>query len=84
MVAYSKTVDMLLPVEKRTIIHKLIIKLRPMMKREFFSLVFLIAAILGGYAWVLSLTTLGLSLTLIHQIDDLLKLKRLKQANSST
>jgi len=84
MVAYSKTVDMLLPVEKRTIIHKLIIKLRPMMKREFFSLVFLIAAILGGYAWVLSLTTLGLGLTLIHQIDDLLKLKRLKQANSPT
>jgi hypothetical protein len=54
-----------------------------MMKREFFSLVFLIAAILGGYPWVLCLTTLGLSLALIHQIDDLLKLKRLRQAGSS-
>jgi hypothetical protein len=84
MVAYSKTVDMLVPVEKRTLIHKLIIKLRPMMKREFFSLVFLVAAIFGGYTWVLCLTTLGLSLTLIHQIDDLFKLKRLKQADSPT
>lgn len=82
MVAYSRTVDMLVPVEKRTLIHKLIIKLRPMMKREFFSLVFLLAAIFGGYTWVLCLTTLGLSLTLIHQIDDLFKLKRLKQAGS--
>jgi CDP-L-myo-inositol myo-inositolphosphotransferase len=81
MVAYSKTVDTLVPIEGRTFIHKLIIKLRPMMKREFFSLVFLIAAILGGYTWVLCLTTLGLSLTLIHQIDDLFKLKRLKQVN---
>ncbi len=36
MVAYSKTVDVLLPVEKRTNINKLIIKLRPMMQ-EFFT-----------------------------------------------
>jgi phosphatidylglycerophosphate synthase len=83
MVAYSKTVDELIPVKRRTIFHKLIIRLRPMMKREFFSIVFLIAAIFGGYLWVLSLTTLGLSLTLIHQIDDLIKLKRLKPASNS-
>ncbi|MER3445983.1 MAG: hypothetical protein C4291_03730 [Candidatus Dadabacteria bacterium] len=76
MVAYPKTIDKLVPVEKRTIFHKLIIKLRPMMTRAFFSPVFLLAAIMGGYPWVLSLTTLGLGLALIHQIDDLIKLKK--------
>lgn len=80
MVAYPKTIDKLFPVENRTIAHKLIIKMRPMMTRAFFSPVFLLAAVLGGYPWVLSLTTLGLSLVLIHQIDDLTKLKRSKQA----
>lgn len=80
MVAYPKTIDKLVPVEERTIVHKLIIKLRPMMTRAFFSPVFLIAAILGGYPWVLSLTTLGLSLALAHQIDDLIKLQRSKPA----
>lgn len=80
MVAYPKNIDKLIPVEERTIVHKLIIKLRPMMTRAFFSPVFLIAAILGGYPWVLSLTTLGLSLALAHQIDDLIKLQRSKPA----
>jgi phosphatidylglycerophosphate synthase len=80
MVAYTKTIDKLFSVDKRTIVHKLIIKLRPMMTRAFFSPVFLVAAVLGGYPWVLSLTTLGLSLSLIHQIDDLIKLKNQKQA----
>lgn len=83
MVAYPKTIDRLVPVEKRTAIHRLIIKLRPMMTRAFFSPVFLIAAILGGYPWVLSLTTLGLGLALIHQIDDLIKLKRAKAVANS-
>jgi phosphatidylglycerophosphate synthase len=83
MVAYPRTIDKLVPLEKRTIVHRLIIKLRPMMTRAFFSLVFLLAAILGGYPWVLSLTTLGLVLALIHQIDDLIKLKSSKPAANS-
>ena len=84
MVEYPKTIDKLFPVDKRTIAHKLIIKLRPMMTRAFFSPVFLLAAVLGGYPWVLSLTTLGLSLALIHQIDDLIKLKRSKTSHQSS
>ncbi|MEM4658180.1 MAG: hypothetical protein QXX77_07150 [Candidatus Methanosuratincola sp.] len=47
-----------------------------MMKREFFSLVFLIAAIFGGYQLVLSLTSLGLVLSFIHQMDDVIKIFR--------
>ncbi|MCH8029019.1 MAG: CDP-alcohol phosphatidyltransferase family protein [Candidatus Dadabacteria bacterium] len=78
MTTYTKVVDDLIPVQDRTLIHKIIIKLRPMFKREFFSLVFLIAAILGGYPWVLGLTTLGLGAAFIHQVDDLIKLKRAK------
>jgi hypothetical protein len=78
MVAYPRTIDKLVPLEERTIVHRLIIKLRPMITRAFFSLVFLLAAILGGYPWVLSLTTLGLVLALIHQIDDLIKLIKIK------
>jgi CDP-L-myo-inositol myo-inositolphosphotransferase len=75
MIAYSKTVDKLFPVENRTILHKFIVKLRPMFSHQFFPIVFLIAAIFGGYPWVISLTTLGLSLALIHQVDDLIKLR---------
>jgi 1L-myo-inositol 1-phosphate cytidylyltransferase / CDP-L-myo-inositol myo-inositolphosphotransferase len=78
MVAYPKTIDRLVPVGKRTRLHKFIIKLRPMLTRAFFSPVFLLATILGGYPWVLGLSTLGTSVILIHQIDDLIKLKRSK------
>ena len=79
MVAYSKEVDKLIPKSRRTLLHRFIIKLRPMFKREFFSFVFLVAAIAGGYPWVLWLITLGLVLSLIHQVDDIIKVSMTKK-----
>ncbi len=76
MVAYPEKVDKLISYKDRSPLHRFIIKLRPLMKRESFSLVFLVAAILGGYPWVLGLTTLGLGLAFIHQVDDIVKLYR--------
>jgi len=78
---YSKRIDELIPREKRSFFHRILLKLRPGMKREVFSFVFLLAAIFGGYIWVLSLSTFGLVLTLIHQIDDVIKLRKKTTAN---
>lgn len=83
MVSYTKEIDKIIPIRQRTPLYRLIIKLRPMMKREFFSLVFLIAAIIGGYQWVLGLTSLGLVLSFVHQVDDVIKILRAQRVQQN-
>ncbi|MGQ0793484.1 MAG: CDP-alcohol phosphatidyltransferase family protein [Deltaproteobacteria bacterium] len=77
MTAYF-SIDNIIPPSKRSLVHRVIIKIRPMIKREFFSLLFIPIAILGGYPWVLAISSTALILALIHQVDDIIKLKRLK------
>lgn len=71
-------VDKLVAKENRTFIHKLILYVRPMGRRNFSSAAVLILSILGGYPWVLGAVTLWLMLLLAHQIEDLIMLNKFK------
>lgn len=76
LVAYFE-VDKLVEDKKSSIIRKLIKLVRPMARRNFYSLGFLVVAILGGYPWVLGFTSAALLLFLIHQLEDIIKLKKI-------
>jgi phosphatidylglycerophosphate synthase len=78
MVSYPKTVDKLIPFKKRAMVYKLIVKLRPLLQRQYFSFLVLVASVLGGYPLVLSMTTLGLGLVSIHLLDDFINVKYAK------
>lgn len=54
---------------------RLLAFLRPVMRRNFYSLVFIPVAIFGGYPWVLAVTTLGLAGIFIHQIEDIFRVR---------
>jgi CDP-L-myo-inositol myo-inositolphosphotransferase len=71
-------VDKMIGDKNRSFVHKLIGIVRPMSRRNFYSLGFLILAIIGGYPWVLGITSLALVLFLIHQIEDIIKLRKLR------
>jgi phosphatidylglycerophosphate synthase len=77
LVSYFK-VDKMVGKENRTILHKLILIIRPMGRRNFYSLGFLVAAILVGYPLVFLGLTISLILFLIHQVEDIILIKRLK------
>ena len=47
-------------------------------RRNVYSMGLLIVAIVGGYPWVVGLTTLAAILFLIHQLEDIIKLRRVK------
>lgn len=49
--------------------------LRPVMRRNFYSLAFIPIAVLGGYAGVLGVTTLGLAGIFIHQLEDIFRIR---------
>ncbi|MGH7901162.1 MAG: hypothetical protein ACRENZ_05430, partial [Thermodesulfobacteriota bacterium] len=72
------SVDNLIGKENRTSIHKLILLIRFMSRRNFYSLGFLFVAIIGGYFWVFVSLTIGLTCFLIHQIEDIIMIKRLR------
>ncbi|MDA2918430.1 CDP-alcohol phosphatidyltransferase family protein [Desulfobacterota bacterium AH_259_B03_O07] len=71
-------VDKLIIKEQRTLVHKLILYVRPMSRRNFYSLGLLVLAIIGGSPWVFWCITISLILFLIHQIEDIIMLKKLK------
>jgi hypothetical protein len=49
-----------------------------MSRRNFYSLAFLIVAIIGGYPWVLGILSTACLFFLIHLIEDIIKLRKLK------
>lgn len=75
------SVDNLIGKENRTSIHKLILLIRFMSRRNFYSLGFLFVAIIGGYLWVFVTLTIALILFLIHQIEDIIMIKKLKPSD---
>jgi len=81
LVAYFG-VDKLVEGKKTSLIRRLIKLVRPMSRRNFYSLAFLVLAIVGGYPWVLGFTTAALILFLIHQIEDIIKLRTVRPENS--
>ncbi|HEX3033576.1 MAG TPA: CDP-alcohol phosphatidyltransferase family protein, partial [Thermodesulfobacteriota bacterium] len=75
-------VDKVVGDENGSIIRKLVTFLRPLSRRNVYAFGFLILAILGGYPWVLSATSVALTLFLIHLIQDIIRLDRLKSSGS--
>lgn len=76
LVAYFD-VDKLVEKKNTSLMRKLIKIVRPMGRRNFYSLGFLVVAILGGYPWVLGFTTAALVLFLLHQLEDIIKLRKI-------
>lgn len=75
-------VDKIVGEKNRTIVHKLILFVRPMSRRNFYSLGLLVVAIIGGYPWVLGILTFALTLFLLHLIEDIIKIKKLQTSDS--
>jgi len=78
MVNYPSTIDKMFPVENRSLFYKLIVFLRPLIQREYFAFIILIASVFGGYLLVLSITTFTMGLLAIHLLDDLIMTLRIK------
>lgn len=75
-------VDKLVEGQKLSLARRLIKLVRPMGRRNFYSLAFLVIAIVGGYPWLLGITTAAMILFLIHQLEDMIKLRRVDPKNS--
>ncbi|KAB2834591.1 MAG: CDP-alcohol phosphatidyltransferase family protein, partial [Candidatus Dadabacteria bacterium] len=69
-------VDKLVEGRKASLMRRLIKIVRPMGRRNFYSLAFLVIAIVGGYFWLLVVTSAAMTLFLLHQIEDMIKLRR--------
>ena len=76
LVAYFQ-VDDVIDKENTTFVRKIIAFLRPMGRRNFYSMGFVFIAILGGYPWVLGVLSFALLLFLIHQVEDIIKISKL-------
>jgi hypothetical protein len=62
---------------------RLIKIVRPMGRRNFYSLAFLVIAVVGGYFWLLVVTTAAMTLFLLHQLEDMIKLRRVDPNTSN-
>jgi len=71
-------VDKLVEPQKTSLMRKLIKIVRPLGRRNVYSLAFIFIAILGGYPWVLGITTIAAILFFIHSFEDILKLRKIK------
>jgi len=76
LVAYFD-VDKLVEGKNTSLMRRLIKIVRPISRRNIYSLGFLLLAIFGGYPWVLGATTLGAVMFLLHQLDDIIKLRKI-------
>ncbi len=75
-------VDKLVEGQKTSFARRIIKIIRPMGRRNFYSLAFLVLAIVGGYPWVLGITTAAMIAFLIHQLEDMVKLRRVDPKSS--
>lgn len=76
-------VDKLVEGKKASLMRRLIKIVRPMGRRNFYSLAFLVIAIVGGYFWLLVITTAAMIVFLLHQIEDMVKLRRVDPSKSN-
>jgi len=71
-------VDDILGEGNTTLLKKIILFIRPLGRRNVYSMAILVVAIIGGYPWVLFFATLALLLFLAHQVEDIFKLRKIK------
>jgi hypothetical protein len=76
-------VDKLVEGQKLSLARRFIKLIRPMGRRNFYSLAFLVIAIVGGYPWVLGILTAAMVMFLIHQMEDMIKLRRVDPKSSN-
>ncbi len=81
LVAYFE-VDKLVENSKTSTIRKVIKFFRPVSRRNVYALAFLILAIVSGYPLILGFTTIGLILFLVHQLEDIIKLRKINPESS--
>ncbi len=75
LVSYHR-VDEIVGNETLSLVRRLLAFLRPVMRRNLYSLAFVFFAAMGGYPWVLGITTLGLVGIFIHQLEDIFRIVR--------
>jgi len=71
-------VDKLVEPQKTSFARKIIKIVRPLGRRNVYSLAFIFIAIFGGYPWVLGITTIAAILFFIHSFEDIIKLRKIK------
>ncbi len=76
LVAYFE-VDKHINPEELSLLRKLIARLRPLGRRNYYSAGLVLIAIIGGNSLVLFATSLTLTLFLMHQLEDVVRIFRL-------
>ena len=76
LVAYFR-VDEIVDPEDTSVIRKIIAFLRPLSRRNVYSVGFLVLAIIGGYPLVVGVLTFALILFFLHQVEDIIKIHKL-------
>lgn len=82
LVTYMK-VDNYIDKKNTTFMRKLISFLRPLGRRNFYSLAFLVMAIIGGYPLVFFFATVAISFFFLHVLEDIIKISKIKRNKSS-
>ena len=77
LVSYMK-VDNFIDTNKTSFMRKFISFLRPLGRRNFYSMAFLVMAIFGGYPVVFFFATVAITFFFIHVLEDILKLSKIK------
>jgi len=73
-------VDKIVDKNDRTIIRRFIALLRPLGRRNVYSIAFLLMAIIGGYPLVFFFATVGILFFFLHVFEDFIKIKKRKSA----
>jgi len=78
LVAYFKVDEIVDPCDT-SLIRKIIAYMRPLSRRNFYSVAFLVFAIIGGYPLVVGILTFALILFFLHQVEDIIKIHKLNR-----
>ena len=79
LVAYYD-VDKIVDKKDMTIIRRFIALLRPLGRRNVYSIAFLLMAIIGGYPLVFIFATIGIIFFFLHVFEDFIKINKRKRA----
>ena len=76
-------VDNFVDEKSTTFVRKFISFLRPLGRRNFYSLAFLVMAIFGGYPVVFFFATVAITFFFLHVLEDIIKLSKIKRGRGS-
>ena len=78
LVSYMK-VDNFIDTSNTTLMRKFISFLRPLGRRNFYSMAFLVMAVFGGYPVVFFFATVAITFFFLHVLEDIVKLSKIKK-----